>query len=76
MMNERGDKEYHYSKDNIKRECLEEARARFTQANDTPFLSKPLFLELGLMGMMSEQFDQIAQGTYEPPQTWPTMCIN
>jgi len=75
-MNERGDKEHHYSKDNIKRECLEEARARFTQANDTPFLSKPLFLELGLMGMMSKQFDQITQGTYEPPQTWPTMCIN
>jgi len=37
-----------------------EAKARFTQSNNTPFLSKPLLSDLGLIGMASEKFDQIA----------------
>jgi len=45
-MNARGDKEHHYSKDNIEREC-----------HNTPFLRKPLILDLGIIGTMSEQFD-------------------
>jgi len=66
-MNERGNKEHHYSKDNIKQECLEEVNARFTQSNNNLFLSEPLLLDLGLIGTMSEKFDQIACRTYEPP---------
>jgi len=47
--------------------CLEEARACFTQANDTPFLTTPLIEELGLLNCNDEQFDAIANGNYQPP---------
>ena len=45
--------------------CLEEARARFTQANDTPFLTAPLIHELGLLNCDDPPFDAIAQGQYQ-----------
>jgi len=48
--------------------CLEEARACFTQANDTPFLTPPLILELGLLNCDEPLFDAIASGQYQPPE--------
>jgi len=44
--------------------CLEEAKARFTQANDTPFLTPPLLPELGLLNCDEPPFDAIANGQY------------
>jgi len=48
--------------------CLEEARARFTQANDTPFLTAPLLQELGLLNCDNPPFDAIATGQYQAPE--------
>jgi len=47
--------------------CLEEARAHFTQANDTPFLTSPLVEELGLLNCNDKHFKAIANGQYKPP---------
>jgi len=47
--------------------CLDEARARFTQANDTPFLIPPLFSDLGLLNRYEPNFDTIAARQYQPP---------
>jgi len=44
-----GEKEHHYSKENIEVACLAEARDQFTQANDTTFLTDPLLLTLGII---------------------------
>jgi len=58
----------HYSdKANMEAACLEEARARFTQANDTPFLTEPLLPELGLLNCEDPPFDAIANGQYQAP---------
>ena len=55
--------------------CLAEAKARFTQSNDTPFLMEPLIAELGLLNCDKPPFDTIALCTYQPqegtdPGTW------
>jgi len=68
-------KEHHYSKETIEEACLEEARAQFTQTNNTAFMTEPLLSELGLLGTRQESFDQIAQGTYELPQGSPDNAI-
>jgi len=47
--------------------CLKEARAHFTQANDTPFLTSLLVEELGLLNCNDKHFEAIANGQYEPP---------
>jgi len=47
--------------------CLEEAQARFTQANDTPFLTAPLIEEVRLLNCNNEHFDTIANGYYQTP---------
>jgi len=47
--------------------CLTEARARFTQVNDTPFLTPPLLTDLGLLNCYDPNFDTIATGQYQPP---------
>jgi len=57
----------HYSKEGIKAACLEEARARFTQANKTSFLKEPLLLDIQLLGTHLPMFDWIAAGTYQSP---------
>jgi len=44
-----------------------EAQARFTQANDTPFLTTPLIEELGLLKCNDKHFDDIANRNYQPP---------
>jgi len=44
--------------------CLKEARAHFTQANDTPFLTSLLVEELGLLNCNDELFEEIANGQY------------
>ncbi len=46
--------------------CLAEAKARFTQSNDTPFLMEPLIAELGLLNCNKPPFDAITLGTYQP----------
>jgi len=61
----------HYSKESIKQACLEEARAWFTQANDTPFLTELLLSDLGILGMDKTQFDDIATGSYQLPLDTP-----
>jgi len=66
----------HYSKAGIEGVCLEEAKARFTQANDTPFPQEPFLLDLQLLGMHLPMFDQIADGTYRPPLGTPTKLTN
>jgi len=45
--------------------CLEEARACFMQANNTPFLTVPLLQELGLLNCDKPPFDTIANGLYQ-----------
>jgi len=67
-----GKKEHHYTKESIEEACLAEAKARFTQANDTAFMMEPLLLELGIIGVHSVQFDQIAAGNYIAPPATPT----
>ncbi len=47
--------------------CLEEARACFMQANDTPFLTEPLLQELGLLNCDDPPFDAITNGQYQAP---------
>jgi len=47
--------------------CLTEVRARFTQVNDTPFLTPPLLTNLGLLNCYNPNFDTIATGQYQPP---------
>jgi len=84
-----GMKEHHYTKESIEEACLAEAKAQFTQANDTAFLMEPLLSELGIIGIQRMQFDQIAAGNYiAPPATlinaqqllpllqWPMMLSN
>jgi len=58
---------HHTDKATMEEACLEEAHLHFTQANDTPFLTPPLFNELGLLDCHEPPFDEIATGTYQPP---------
>jgi len=66
-----GTKENHYTKESIEEACLAEAKAQFTQANRMAFLTEPLLLELGVIGILGAQFDQIADGNYLPPPDTP-----
>jgi len=66
-INATGEKEHHYSKENIKGACLEEVQTQFTQSNNTSFLTEPLLSELGLLGTRWEQFNKIMRGSYKPP---------
>jgi len=61
----------HYQKEAIEKACLNEAKAWFTQANDTPFLSEPLAMEIHWLGIHLQSFDQIATGEFIPPQNTP-----
>jgi len=66
-----GAKEHHYSKESIEETCLTEAKAWFTQANDTLFLTEPLILDLGIIRTQRVHFDQIARETYKLPPGAP-----
>jgi len=64
-----GNTTQHYSKEGIETTCLEEAWARFTQANHTPFYNGSLILDLQVLGSHLPTFDQIATlGT--PSNSW------
>jgi len=65
--NDEGQVTQHYSKTAIEGVCLKEAKAQFTQANKTPFLQEPLLSDLQLLGTHLPTFDQIVDGTYQPP---------
>ena len=58
---------HHTDKATMEEACLAEACSRFTQANDTPFLTPPLLNELGLLDCYAPPFDEIAEGIYQPP---------
>jgi len=58
---------HHLEKNPMESACLEEAHARFTQANNTPFLTTLLIEELSLLNCNDMHFDAIANGTYQPP---------
>jgi len=46
--------------------CPDKVRARFTQVNDTPFLTPPLITDLGLLNCYNPNFNPIAAGQYQP----------
>jgi len=72
VVNPNGTISHHSNKAVMEAACLEEAKACFTQANDTPFLLPPLILELGLLNCDKPHFDAIASGQYHPPEgTYP-----
>jgi len=56
-----------HKKNSMEAACLEEARAHFTQANDTPFLTSLLVEELGLLNCNDKHFKVIANGQYQTP---------
>jgi len=60
----------HVDKPSMEAACLEEAHARFTQANNTPFLIfdlHPYYKELGLLNCYEPHFDTIVNGTNQLP---------
>ena len=61
-----GDRKEMRSKEEIERACLEENNKRFRQASGTPFLTSPLFEEIGPLGM-GPTADAILHGEYTPP---------
>jgi len=68
MVNPNGTISHHSNKVAMEAGCLEEAKAHFMQANNTPFLVPPLILELGLLNCDEPPFDAIASGQYQPPE--------
>ena len=54
-------------KDGVEEACLNEAKKRFTQANETPFLQEPLRSELGDKGF-GPATEHILSGNYTPPE--------
>ncbi len=57
---------HHSEKNSMEAAFLEEARACFTQASNTPFLTPLLVEELGLLNCNDEHFEAIMNGQYEP----------
>jgi len=57
---------HHSDKVSMETACLTKAQARFTQANNTPFLTPPLLTDLGLLHCYDPNFDTIAAGQYQP----------
>jgi len=52
--------------------CLDEAQARFTQANDMQCMTKPLYTNLHWLGTHLPAFDQIVASMYILPDQSPT----
>jgi len=49
--------------------CLAEARWQFTQANQTPCFQSSIWEIFGEMGIHCPAFDQVLEGTFEPPDS-------
>jgi len=49
--------------------CLAEAGRRFTQANNTPCFQSPIWEIFGELGIHHKAFDQVLEGTFEPPNS-------
>jgi len=54
-------------KKSVEKACLAEAGRRFTQANQTPFLTGPLLRDFGELGVDRTAFKAVLAGTYTPP---------
>jgi len=61
----------HMNQNNIEIACLNKAKARFTQANNTPCMKAPLYNDLDWLGIHLPAFDQIVDGTYTIPENTP-----
>jgi len=55
------------TKKEIEQACLDEAKRRFTQANDTPMLQQPMLSIFGVNNMEHPAFEQVLQGTFQCP---------
>jgi len=67
-----GTKVQHTNQNNIEIACLEEAQARFTQANDMPCMIEPLYSDLHWLGTHLPSFNQITASMYLPPDRTST----
>jgi len=68
MVNPDGTTSHHSKKASMEAACLDEAKAHFMQANNTPFLTMPLIQELGLLNCDKPPFNAIAHGQYQAPE--------
>jgi len=59
------------NQNNIETACLNEAQAWFTQSNDTPCMTKPLYSEIHWLRTHLPAFNQIAESTYIPLENTP-----
>jgi len=55
------------TKQDLETACLAEAGRRFTQANQTPCFQSPIWEIFGEVGISQHEFDQVLEGTFEPP---------
>jgi len=67
MVHPDGTVSHHSDTASMETACLDKAWARFTQANNTPFLTPPLISKLGLLYCNEPYFDAIAARQYHPP---------
>ena len=65
-LDEDGHKMEAKSKEEMEAACLEEAKQRFTQVNDTPLLQPPMYSEVGPTGF-GPAAAEILDGSYHPP---------
>jgi len=68
MVNPDGTTSHHSEKASMEAACLDKAKARFTQADNPPFLTTPLIQELGLLNCNEPPFDAITHGHYQAPE--------